>query len=59
MAQVLTFSQPVLTVACEHLIDLVDRVFERHHPEQSCEPTRPSLPQVNLGNRVFSYCRTA
>ena len=59
MEHVLTFSQPALNVACEHLIDLVDRVFARHRPGQSCEPTVGALHQVESGQRVFSYCPTA
>jgi len=53
MEQLLKTTEPALILASDHLIDLVDRIIERHSREESRQATslfqRESLPWVCWG----------
>ncbi len=53
MEQLLKTTEPALILASDHLIDLVDRIIERHSREESRQATslfqRESLPWVRWG----------
>jgi len=53
MEQLLKTTEPALILASDHLIDLVDRIIERHSREESRQGTslfqRESLPWVCWG----------